>query len=254
MTGAFGPSYAAAYDALYSEKDYEAECDFLVSAFAASSRRVRSVLDLGCGTGAHAIRLAGRGYDVVGVDISPSMLAIAKHGASEAEPGRSEFVLGDIRSVRLDRTFDAVIGMFAVLGYQTSDEDVRAALTTVRTHLAEGGPFVFDVWYGPAVEAIGPSSRSRVVVAGEAEIEREASAKLDRAAHLCDVSYRLITRRSGRPEESVDEVHRMRYFFGDELERFLLGAGLTPGELVPFPNTSATLSEAEWNVAEIATG
>ena len=68
--------------------------------------------------------------------------------------------------------------MFAVLGYQTTDEDVAEALDTVRSHLAPGGPFVFDVWYGPAVEATGPTARVKVVATTDGELERQASAEL----------------------------------------------------------------------------
>ena len=159
---------------------------------------------------------------------------------------------GDIRSVRLDRKFDAVICMFAVLGYQTTDEDVSDALETVRAHLAPGGPFVFDVWYGPAVEAIGPSTRTKVTTTGDGEVERQASAELDRDAHLCTVSYRLITRRPGMPDEVTDEVHRMRYFFRDELERFLGERRLSLDAVTPFPDTTEPLSTGAWNVLATA--
>ena len=156
MTDVFGPDYAAAYDLLYAEKDYEAECDILEGIFGTTPRPVRTVLDLGCGTGALTVRLAQRGYQVVGVDLSESMLDGARERARKAGRVALDLVRDDIRTVRLDRTFDAVICMFAVLGYQTSDEGVTDSLDTVRAHLAPGGTFVFDVWYGPAVEATGP--------------------------------------------------------------------------------------------------
>jgi SAM-dependent methyltransferase len=253
MTEAFGPAYAGAYDALYGDKDYDAECDLLERIFRDSGRRVRTVLDLGCGTGAHAVRLAQRGYDIVGVDISEGMLDGARRRADAARTPVT-FVRGDIRSVRLEREFDAVVCMFAVLGYQTNDADVRAALGTVRTHLVPGGPFVFDVWYGPAVEAIGPSERTKVVATAEGELERRATAVLEPEAHLCTVSYRLTERRVGIPDRVTDEAHRMRYFFADELEPFLAAAGLSLRALTPFPDVTAPLSAAEWNVLGTASG
>ena len=95
MTDVFGQEYAAAYDLLYADKDYDAECDLLERIFRESGRPVRTVLDLGCGTGAHAVRLAQRGYEVVGVDLSEDMLRIARDRARsvprldvELRPGR----------------------------------------------------------------------------------------------------------------------------------------------------------------------
>jgi SAM-dependent methyltransferase len=182
------------------------------------------------------------------------MLDAARRRAEHAGSSNVSFVRGDIRSVRLGLQFDAVICMFAVLGYQTRDEDVARAIEAVRSHLAPGGPFTFDVWYGPAVEMAGPSARVKVVATADGELERQASAVLERNAHLCTVSYRLISRRPGMPERVTGEVHRMRYFFSDELQRFLGAAGLSLENLRPFPDTTAPLSSAAWNVIAMASG
>jgi SAM-dependent methyltransferase len=254
VTGVFGRDYADAYDLLYADKDYEAECDLLEDVFRGAGRPVRSVLDLGCGTGAHAVRLAARGYEVVGVDLSEGMLDGARKRAESAGSVELDLIQGDIRTVRLDRTFDAVICMFAVLGYQTSDADVAGALATVRMHLAPGGPFVFDVWYGPAVEATGPSARVKVIATVDGEVERQASASLNADAPLCTVSYRLTRRRPGEPDVVADETHRMRYFFRDEVERLLDAAGLRVTGIAPFPDTGTPLSTETWNVLVTAAG
>ncbi len=152
----FDKSYAEQYDILYEDKDYAAECDLLERVFDKYDRRVQSILDIGCGTGNHSIPLAQRGYQVTGVDLSESMLERARQKAGDGNP---VFVQGDARKVNLHQTFDAVLMMFAVLGYQLSNDDVLAALRTVRQHLKPGGLFVFDVWYGPAVLSIRPGDR-----------------------------------------------------------------------------------------------
>ena len=100
MTESFGPEYADAYDALYADKDYDAECDLLERIFRRVGRPVRTVLDLGCGTGAHAVRLAQRGYER---GRGGPVRWDAAGGAAESRSriGRCQFVRGDIRSVRL---------------------------------------------------------------------------------------------------------------------------------------------------------
>ena len=145
----FGRDYAAAYDDLYHDKDYQAECDVISQVFDTyAAGTVRRVLDLGCGTGGHAVILASRGYEVVGVDRSPEMLDRAR-----ARDSSASFELGEITSFNFGQTFDAVLMMFAVLGYQARNADVQAALATVRRHLTPGGLFFCDFWYGPAVLA-----------------------------------------------------------------------------------------------------
>jgi predicted TPR repeat methyltransferase len=74
----FTENYANQYDRLYRDKDYAAECDFLETLFAQAATPVRRILDLGCGTGGHALPLAQRGLHVTGVDLSAGMLAFAQ--------------------------------------------------------------------------------------------------------------------------------------------------------------------------------
>ena len=116
MTTPFGPVYAEHYDLFYQHKDYEAECSFLEAVFQRfAGQPVRSILDLGCGTGGHALRLAQRGYVVTGVDRSAAMLAEARQeaersgitrtrGQAEWSGQRLEFFSGDVRSLHLDKT------------------------------------------------------------------------------------------------------------------------------------------------------
>ena len=150
MSEVFGTEYAAAYDPLYADKDYDAECDLLEREFRTRSGPVRTILDLGCGTGAHAVRLAERGYEVVGVDLSEGMLAVARRGAAGLRASTTSNCCSATSGPSGSAgTFDAVICMFAVLGYQTTDDDVAGGPCHGPEHLRPGGRFVFDVWYGP---------------------------------------------------------------------------------------------------------
>ena len=115
--------YAKFYDALYHEKDYAGEVDYLERLFQKYALQpVQTVLDLGCGSGGHAIRLAERGYRVTGVDRSAEMLAEARKKSGAGNP---EFIQSDLASLALDKTFDAAIAMFAVLSYVTENKDLQ---------------------------------------------------------------------------------------------------------------------------------
>jgi SAM-dependent methyltransferase len=98
------------------------------------------------------------------------------------------FLQGDLRSLKLDRNFDAVLMMFAVLGYQLTNEDVLAALKTVRNHLKPGGLLICDVWYGPAVLAIRPGDKIRTIPTADGKVIRLASGNLDIYHHLATVN------------------------------------------------------------------
>jgi SAM-dependent methyltransferase len=254
MSAVFGSVYADAYDTLYQDKDYAAECDLIERVFREHGRGpVRSVLDLGCGTGNHAIPLARRGYEVVGVDRSEGMLARARVKAAEALAGqRVEFRQGDVRDVALGRPFDAAVMMFAVLGYQPANADVRAALRTVRGHLRPGGLFVFDVWYGPAVLRERPSQRIKVIPTADGQILRVASGKIDSLRHLCTVDYLVWHLTREKPVTSTEESHTMRFFFPQELDLFLESESFEPVRLGDFPDYQRDPDDTTWNVLGVA--
>jgi SAM-dependent methyltransferase len=246
-------SYAAFYDTLYETKDYARECDFVESIFAAHARKeVRSVLDLGCGTGGHAFPLSARGYEVVGVDRSEAMLSAARAKA-DGQPGAApEFVLGDIQSVRLGRDFDAVLSLFAVMSYQTSDDAVRAAFATARAHLSAGGLFVFDAWFGPGVMTQPPAERQKTVETESGRIHRFARPRLDLLAQVVAVHYQLYRETGGKKQDEVNEVHEMRFFFPNELRILLQQSGFRLVRLSPFLDLAGTLAPNDWNFTAIA--
>lgn len=249
----FGTAYASAYDVIYAEKDYQAECDMLQALFERySASPVRSVLDLGCGTGNHAFPLAQRGYQVTGVDRSEQMLArarakLAGPSAADSERGDStapEFIQGTIQQLSLERQFDAVLMMFAVIGYLASEAELLAGLEAVRRHLSPNGIFVADFWYGPAVLAIGPTERRLLVDTPDGPLLRRATPSLDREHNRCTVRYRLD---GPGGKLLAQESHNMRYFFPDELSERLEAAGMELLTLLPFPEIEGTPDESGWN-------
>lgn len=253
----FGQTYADQYDLLYGDKDYEAECNLIEGLFQRHGQgAIKSILDLGCGTGNHAIQLARRGYRVTGVDLSPEMLV---HAAGKAvavqllgEEGSPHFVQGDARSIDLDQQFDAVIMMFAVLGYQLTNTDLLATLRTVRQHLRPGGIFVFDVWYGPAVLTIRPSDRVKITQIPNGKVLRSASSSLDTYHQIAEVRYQLWRISDDQLISETEEIHRMRYFFSLELDLALTQCGLKLKDLAAFPNLDQIPNSGTWNVLGVA--
>jgi SAM-dependent methyltransferase len=254
MTELFGSEYADVYDVLYKDKDYLEESrliDRLLQTY--GNGPVGSVLDLGCGTGSHALPLAQQGYEVVGVDRSARMLESARKKAVSGQiNGKVNFYQEDIRSFQMERSFDASLMMFAVLGYQLENRDVLAALRAARKHLRSGGLFVFDVWYGPAVLRQGPSERVKLIPTDRGQILRVASGELDVERHLCKVSYRLWKMEGDRLIGQTEETHLMRYFFPLELNLFLECSDFIPVRLGVFPDFDRDPDITTWNVLGLA--
>jgi 2-polyprenyl-3-methyl-5-hydroxy-6-metoxy-1,4-benzoquinol methylase len=129
------PRLAALYDALNPP---DASSDFYAGLIGAAPRRV---LDIGCGTGQLALRLAEAGHAVTGADPAPPMLDIARR---HDPAGRVTWIAADARTMRLGRRFDVAIMTGHVFQIMLTDDDVAAVLATAREHLVPGGVLAFE--------------------------------------------------------------------------------------------------------------
>lgn len=247
--------YSRYYDLLYKDKDYAGEARYVHGLIQQHRQGPASVLDVGCGTGRHAFELARLGHQVTGVDLSAEMLAVAaREKAAFQGPGQAPtFAQGDARSVRLGKTFDVVVSLFHVMSYQTSNQDLLQALTTLREHLKVGGLFAFDCWYGPAVLTDRPSVRVKRLEDEAIAVTRLAEPVMHANESLVDVNYHVFIKdkQSGAVQE-LREKHTTRYFFAPELQHFCELAGLRLLEYKPFMAEGKPGYDT-WNVVFLGT-
>lgn len=107
------------------------------------AHHVASVLDLTCGTGSQVFWLSSAGFEVIGSDISLSMLKIAKQKA-KLNNLKIKFTQGDCRTVHAG-SFDAVITIFNAIGHLTR-EDFKLTLKNINRNLNPGGLYIFDIF------------------------------------------------------------------------------------------------------------
>jgi SAM-dependent methyltransferase len=221
-------AYSRYYNLLYKDKDYAGETEYVAGLIRKHRPDAITLLDLGCGTGRHALWFSGMGYEVTGVDLSEEMLTAARAqqislnpqpSTSSASCSSLDFVRGDIRTVRLGRTFDVVISLFHVMSYQTTNDDLRAVFATAREHLNPGGLFIFDCWYGPAVLADRPTVRVKRLGDDDISVIRIAEPVMHPNKNLVDVNYQVfIMDKASNNVEELREKHTMRYLFAPEIE------------------------------------
>lgn len=103
-----------------------------------------AVLDLACGPGRHSVLLAGRGYQVTGVDLTPYLLDKARRRAASAGV-EVEWVQADMRRFVRPQAFDLALSMFTSFGYFEDRDDDRLVLRNLHRSLKPGGRLVIDV-------------------------------------------------------------------------------------------------------------
>jgi SAM-dependent methyltransferase len=124
-----------------TDKQVGDEADFIEDSLGVAKGAM--VLDLACGTGRHAIELSQRGYQVVGFDLSLTMLAKAAEEAEERNMSLN-FVQGDMREMTFEEVFDGVYCWNSSFGFFEEEKNAHV-IGRVHRALKKGGQFILDV-------------------------------------------------------------------------------------------------------------
>ena len=198
--------------------------------------RPKTLIDLACGTGTHAVLQAHGGAHVIGIDLSAAML----HQAQTRAAGRPiTFLQADMRTFDTVRRVDAVTCLYASLNHLLEPDDLTRTFTRVAAHLRPGGVFIFDLnsqhafqtlWRNPVTEH-GPNFTLR----------RHFE------THGPQTTMHLTIQRPNHPP--VHDTLQARWFDETEIQNALTDANLTLQDLThfnPFPNVPGTTLKQLW--------
>lgn len=196
LYGALAPFY----DRIYDSKDYRTEARRL-QAIARRALRgpIRSVLDVGCGTGVHLAQFDPR-VDRAGVDRSAAMLREARRRLGPRVPLRRD----DMRRFDLGRTFDVVTCLFSAIGYMQTRADRDRALARFYAHVRPGGVALVEGWVLPE-RWRDRSIHVQRYEGPEATIVRLTSATRQGSRSTLDMHY--LIGRPGRRVVHLAELH-----------------------------------------------
>lgn len=132
--------FAKYYDKIYEKTDYKKEAKFIKWAVKTyKSSLGNELLDVACGTGAHAHFLKNE-FKITGLDISEEMLEIAREKFQDIH-----FIKGDMKKMDLSIKFDVLICMFSAINYNTTLGELKITLNNFYNHLKDGGVLIFDM-------------------------------------------------------------------------------------------------------------
>ena len=195
------------------------------------------VLEVGCGTGRVLIPTARAGIDIVGLDLSPHMLAICRERLreeSDAVRGRVRLIEGDMRNFDLGSRFTLATIPFRPFQHLITVEDQLSCLASIRRHLVDGGVLILDL-FNPSLDflvtrPVGEELDEEppfTTPDGRSVIRRQKTVAIDRfqqVGHYELIYY--VSHPDGRQERLV-QAFPMRYLFRFEAEHLLTRAGFT---------------------------
>lgn len=208
--------YAAYYNLLYQDKDYNSEVEYIYSFIKKYHSGAKSILNLGCGTGSHDELFYNKGFKVLGIDLSEEMVELAKQKAIAPS---LEFLCLDATKYYSEKNFDIILSLFHVINYQTSEQALNDFFKAASSNLHQNGLFIFDSWYGPGVLHDIPKHKSKEIENELLYIKRLTIPSLNVNKNIAQIDFDIsITEKRGNTISQIHETHLMRYLFNPEVE------------------------------------
>lgn len=182
------------------------------------------ILELCCGTGRLTLPIAKDGYNISGVDYTPSMLEQAKSKATEAGL-EINFIQADIRTLDLQKKFNFIFIPFNSIHHLYRNEDLFKALACVKNHLKEEGLFLLDC-FNPNIQYIVNNEKDQTVLAeyttGDGrKVLIKQTMRYESASQINRIEWHYFINGEFHSTQNLD----MRLFFPQELDSYLEQAG-----------------------------
>jgi SAM-dependent methyltransferase len=215
--------FAGIYDKLMADVDYKKWADYVEEVFGRNGLKPSLILDLGCGTGSFCIEMAKRGYEMIGVDISPEMLMLASSKANAA--GADILYLNqDMTSFELYGTVDAAVCFLDSINYITDKRKLNRLFKLVNNYLNPGGLFIFDTNSQYKIKNILGNNVFYSVEDDAAYIWQNTYCPKTRKCEF-DLTFFI---QDGESYIRRDEIHYERAYSVDEIKGLAVSAGLKP--------------------------
>ncbi len=212
---------AESYDRLTNDVDYKAVVDFYFDILRREGIYPRTAVDLACGTGSVSLLLSDCGISVIGVDMSPDMLAMASEKIADREDAPL-FVCQDLTELHLPRGVDLAVCALDSLDYITEPADCRKAIRRIYKALNPGGCFIFDVNTPEKMRAMD----GQVFLDEDDDVFCLWRGEFDEKTNICTYGMDIFQRR-GQLWERSGEVHQEYAYSREQLTDFLRETGFT---------------------------
>jgi len=216
---------AQSYDRLTRDVDYDATVDFYFEILDREGITPRTAVDLACGTGSVALRLAEKGLQVTAVDMSWEMLMVAQQKAVEADV-YPQFACQKLQELHLPKGVDLAVCALDSIDYILDPQDCQKAIGRVYKALNPGGCFIFDVNTPEKLRAMD----GQVFLDEDDDVYCVWRGEFDEETNICSYGMDLFQRHGEVWHRSFEE-HREYAYSADQLIAYLRQAGFTSIEV-----------------------
>ncbi|MGE4284406.1 MAG: class I SAM-dependent methyltransferase [Clostridia bacterium] len=213
--------FAYLYDKLMEDVDYNQWADYIEAIFKRYHVHPQLVLELACGTGNICTRLAQRGYDMIGIDLSEDMLNVAVPKAKELELDIL-FLHQDMTQFELYGTVDVILCLMDSVNYILEEERLVQMFKLVDNYLNPGGLFIFDINTAYKIrEVLGYNT----FVVDEENIFYVWENNYNRENKVCDFYLNFFIK-EGKRYNRIDELHQEKAYTISTIKKCLKISGL----------------------------
>lgn len=218
--------YGKYYNLIYSSIDYDGEVEEISNLLQAEQTGIKSILDIGCGTGSYVLRLSKKGYVADGIDSSPPMIEAAKSKLREADI-QASVSLEDVKEFSFEKSYDAVICLFGSFDYLYEDSDIQGLFKGIHQSLSNGGIFMLDFLNAEFFKHNQPKP---VILEGKQsgmKSFRSTFPKVDLNAKRLELEFKCTIYRGRDILDYFEEVHSLRIFDPEQVTRLLVENNFT---------------------------
>lgn len=212
--------FSILYDQLMDDIDYKNWGSYIREIIVKKSINGKDILEMACGTGNLTKELLGMGYFVDGFDSSEEMLALAGNKLRK-QKGLRLFNM-DMRSFKMDRSYDAVVAACDSINYILNEIDLETTFLNAYRHLKPGGIFVFDLNSEYKLRNI---LGNNIFLEDREDIFYTWENQLDEETGIVDFILTFFVTEDGVNYKRFDEIHKERAYKTEDIKELLLKVG-----------------------------
>jgi len=204
--------YAKYYDKIYLDKPYEEESKYISRILKKKNLRI---LEVGCGSGEHALKFNNLGYKITAIDSSKQMILIAKKKSQKIK-----FLNRDGLYYRSKEKFDAIILLFHVINFFKTLKELKYFFITASYNLKKDGLLICDFININALKKFPPAKEIKtVILKKELSLVRKTFPSFNKSTGIFTIKFEILIYKLKLLIDNFFEIHRLRLHTIDEMKK-----------------------------------